>query len=333
MDAMYEELKKFQDSGDKKGKDLVGAAGLPNKCPPQIRRTIKGHQRKVYCVQWAGDSVHVASGGQEGFVLVTNAITGMKVTAPVKASFVMGTALSSDAKMLAAGGMDNKITITDVSAAKPNMKKEVAGHDGYISALRFVPGNDGQLLTSSGDGEAWMWDVATGKNTVKFQGHTGDCGTMSFQGDGSGKTFATGSTDKTVRIWDTNSAKCVRTFVAPSEVNAVCMFPNGQGVGYATEGGQFGTFDIGSYTKISEGKTGSKGAGASIAISRSGRMAYVGFENGAMNICDCYDMASYDGITGAHEKNVCSMSMAADGSALATSGYDGLVKIWAGPGA
>ena len=61
-------------------------------------------------------------------------------------------------------------------------------------------------------------------------------------------------------------------------------------------------------------------------------MAYVGFENGAINVCDTFDMTAYDGITGAHEKCVCSMDMADDGSALATSGFDGLVKIWAGPG-
>ena len=53
--------------------------------------------------------------------------------------------------------------------------------------------------------------------------------------------------------------------------------------------------------------------------------------NGAMNVCDTFDMTQYDGITGAHEKNVCAMSLAPDGTALATAGYDGLVKIWAGP--
>jgi WD40 repeat protein len=331
--ALMDDIVAGQDAGDKKSKELAAAAGLPAKVVPQCRRQIKGHQRKVYCVQWSADSTHVASGGQEGFVLITNAVTGMKTTAPVKASFVMATAMTKDAKMLAHGGMDNKITLTDVSSATPQTKKEIVGHDGYISSLRFFPGDDSKFLSASGDGEVWMWDVSTGKNSTKFVGHTGDCGALSFPLCGDGKTFATGSTDKTVRVWDVASGKCVRVFVAPSEVNACCMFPNGAAVGYATEAGQFGLFDIGSYTKASEGKTGSKGAGASIAFSKTGRMAYIGFENGAINVCDGFDFSSYDGITGAHEKNVCSMACAADGTALATSGYDGLVKIWAGPGA
>ena len=27
----------------------------------------------------------------------------------------------------------------------------------------------------------------------------------------------------------------------------------------------------------------------------------MGFENGAINVCDTFDMTAYDGITGAHE--------------------------------
>ena len=48
-------------------------------------------------------------------------------------------------------------------------------------------------------------------------------------------------------------------------------------------------------------------------------------------MCDTFDMTQYDGVAGAHATNVCSMAMAPDGTALATSGYDGLVKIWTGP--
>ena len=98
--ALYKELEEFEDAGDKKGKDLIGGSGLPNKCAPTMRKAIKGHQRKVYCVQWSADSIHIASGGQEGYVLVTNAVTGMKVC-PVVAKFVMATALNKDAKLLA----------------------------------------------------------------------------------------------------------------------------------------------------------------------------------------------------------------------------------------
>ena len=173
-----------------------------------------------------------------------------------------------------------------------------------------------------------------------------------------------------MRLWDISSGKCVRTFIAKSEVNAVCMFPNGGAIAYATEQGQFGLFDVGSYACVSEGKTASKGAAMSVAVSRSGRVTYVGFEKGAISVCDTFDMSQYDGVASGHERcacsvyghtperlltyqrtptltasfnlilaqtltptptrNVASMAVAPDGTAMATSGYDGLVKIWVG---
>ena len=85
------------------------------------------------------------------------------------------------------------------------------------------------------------------------------------------------------------------------------------------------------YTKLSEGKTGSKGAAVSLAFSLSGRMAYIGFEKGSMNVCDAFDFSSYDGVSGAHEGQVIGMALSPDGTGLATAGFDGLAKIWTGP--
>ena len=54
-----------------------------------------------------------------------------------------------------------------------------------------------------------------------------------------------------MRLWDISSGKCVSTFLAQSEVNAICMFPNGGAIAYATEQGQFGLFDVGSHACVS----------------------------------------------------------------------------------
>uniref|UniRef100_A0A7S0EXB7 Guanine nucleotide-binding protein subunit beta-like protein n=1 Tax=Phaeocystis antarctica TaxID=33657 RepID=A0A7S0EXB7_9EUKA len=330
LETLQVELRAHQDRSPDAAKLAAADAGLPAKAVPQLRSVIKGHERKVYCVQWSGDSSRIASAGQEGFVLVTDPLSGMKTCAPVKASFAMATALNQDAKLLAHGGMDNTITITDIAGAQPITRKQCSGHDGYISALRFVPGHDNQLLSASGDGEAKLWDVKTGAVVASFAGHTSDCLCLSVAPDGPPKIFATGGLDNTVRLWDISSGKCVRTFIAKSEVNAVCMFPNGGAIAYATEQGQFGLFDVGSYACVSEGKTASKGAAMSVAVSRSGRVTYVGFEKGAISVCDTFDMSQYDGVTSGHERNVASMAVAPDGTAMATSGYDGLVKIWVG---
>jgi len=68
----------------------------------------------------------------------------------------------------------------------------------------------------------------------------------------------------------------------------------------------------------------------SIAVSRSGRITYVGFEKGAISVCDTFDMSKFDDVSSGHERSVASMSLAPDGTAMATSGFDGLVKVWVG---
>jgi len=305
---------------------------LVYKAPPDpiLKVTVKGHTQKVYDCNFSADGMHVATGGQEGFVFVTNIASNLKICKPVKVSFVMGVALNPSSKLLASGGMDNKITITDIASdpMNPVTKKEMAeGHDGYISRLQFVGEKD--MISTSGDGKAILWDVTTGKSKTIFEGHTGDCNSISIPYDND-KIFATGSTDKTCRIWDLTSGKCVRTFQANAEVNCVAMHPTGKMVMTGNDNGNHQQFDVGSYNPVDTGKPKNKKMRImAAAMSRSGRYTYFGGTTGQICSCDTFCVNKWK-LTSAHEKYVCAMSMAPDGSALATSSYDSTCKIWAG---
>lgn len=51
------------------------------------------------------------------------------------------------------------------------------------------------------------------------------------------KTFITGSLDKTIKIWDLNSNKCIKTINLNSPVWGVCFSPTGEYLVSATEDG------------------------------------------------------------------------------------------------
>jgi guanine nucleotide-binding protein G(I)/G(S)/G(T) subunit beta-1 len=334
VDKLKSEIAGMQGQADKQAKDLV--SGLPAMPTVQLRRTIKGHVRKAYYVSWSADSVHVASAGQEGFIMVTNATNGMKKCAPIKCAFPHTAAVNPSCTLVAGGGMDNKITVTKIDEATPTMVKEIAdGHDGYISRCVWL--EDKKLLTASGDGTTVIWDAngykkIQGNGAMTFVGHEMDVGDVSVPLDNK-KVFATCGNDKTVRVWDITSGKCTRIFQGPDGFNACAMFPNGGAVAAGCEDGSLHFFDVGSGTSV--GSTSEK-KGKSVqamTFSASGRALYYGTEAGKFMMCDPFNFSEQKEIAGAavDGKAICAVDVAPDGSALATSSYDTMVKIWTGP--
>ena len=72
-----------------------------------------------------------------------------------------------------------------------------------VFAAVFHP--DGKRLASAGrDRAIWLWDLATGQDVARLEGHTNYVFSLAFSPDG--KSLASGSGDGTVRIWDTAAA-------------------------------------------------------------------------------------------------------------------------------
>jgi len=81
-----------------------------------------------------------------------------------------------------------------------------------IFCIDFSP--DGQTI-ASGSGDDFslnentfsLWDVSTGKEIKRFEGHTGTINSVNFSPDNS--TIASGSSDATVRIWPDHRRKTI----------------------------------------------------------------------------------------------------------------------------
>lgn len=121
--------------------------------------------------------------------------------------------------------MDNMCTIYDLnnrdSSGVAKVVRELAGYEGFLSCSRFM--EDSKVVTGSGDMAITVWDLNKGikVNEVK-NAHAGDVCTLSLSVENN--IFVTGSTDRTMKLWDVRTLKCQQTFFGhDSDVNSVCV--------------------------------------------------------------------------------------------------------------
>lgn len=109
-------------------------------------------------------------------------------------------------------------------------------HGSWVKSLSFSP--DGKRLASGGFGPdtgIHLWDVSTGRETLRLGGHTDSVTAVAFSPDG--KTIASAGTDHHVRLWDVSEGKQVLELEAHEtrefetvHVDSVAFSPDGKSI-------------------------------------------------------------------------------------------------------
>ncbi len=209
-----------------------------------IERFDTSGQSPIKAVDISADGLLAVSGHEDGEVMVWDTATGKVIRALGKgdtrhSAAVYGLALSPDAKLAVSGDLDGHVTLWDVTTGAEIRHFE--GHTNSVLSAAFSP--DGQwIATSSGevqqaetgeDNTIRLWDVATGAEIRRFEGHTDAVWSVAFSPDGTKLASSSGalmtSQDNTVRVWDVATGEELMRFEGHTDqVTVVTFSPDGE---------------------------------------------------------------------------------------------------------
>ncbi len=270
-------------------------------------------------VKASPDGKNLAAASEDGKIIFFN-ISGKKISEIVAhKDKIFSLSWSTDGFRILSGSYDGSIAVWDAKSG--NLIKRFEGHGENVYRVRFFD-KDSKIISTGYDGKVRIWDAENGKQIKVFNKHVDAVYSADVSKDGTiisadytGKTF----------LWNSEEKLRARELDGSSEtVFSVKFSPSGK---YALSGGygkKLFLYSIpdGQIRKIIDIKS----PATYISFSADGKSVSVSHYNGDVSVFKFPELEKIVTFN-SHEGIIWGID-SFDENGLATSGYDGKIRIW-----
>lgn len=201
--------------------------------------------------------------------------------------------------------------------------KDISG-SAPVHSVAFNP-TGGVFAAGYSDAMVRLWDVSTGREILRLEGHTGSVYSVHFNPDG--KILASGSSDNTVRLWDVMTGKqllCLKGHAG--SIHSVEFNPDGRILASGSSDRTIRLWDVasGKEIRLLEGHVGEI---HSVHFSPDGKMLGSGAEDHFVVLW--YVDSGMEALRLDHQVgSIGSICFSPDGKTMASGSTDKYVRLW-----
>jgi WD40 repeat protein len=297
--------------------------------------TLRGHTSSITMVAFSPNGEQLISSSYDQTLKLWNQKTGQCIrTLQGHGNRVWSVAFDATGEWLASGGDDHAAKLWQVSNGQ--CTKTIKGHTNAVMAIALNPVRH-YLASGHEDQTVRLWDLSAGKCIQTLHGHTNRVWSVAFAPPSKNSTakdndventiLASGSGDRTVKLWNWCTGHCLKTLHGHSSwVWSVAFSPNGEWLASSSYDRTIKLWDVdaGKCVQTLQEHTAPVVA---VAFSPDGRWLGSSSYDATVKLWDIDTGKCLRTFKG-HHNSVWQIAFSPDGKQLASCSFDHTIKLW-----